>query len=265
MKKLLSTFIVITVLVASYAAQAQLIPFFSPSGFNPTQLSGLQAWLDASDTSTITESGGAVSQWDDKSTAGRDFTQGTGSRQPTTGSSTINSLNALAFDGADLLLRNEAWLYDLSGKTIFVVSKGASQLQKRIFAEDSGSSGDPRVLYLVTGDTDGTLARAVYRDDGGNYRLQTNGTQTAFDNTAHVVTITDDNSTYISYVDGVEDINQGYSHTTTTQDKTGVGADPHTAADGFTGDVAEIIVYSRVLSASERTAVENYLTNKWGI
>jgi len=40
------------------------------------------AWYDASDSDTITEAGGSVSQWDDKSGNGLDLTQGTGSDQP---------------------------------------------------------------------------------------------------------------------------------------------------------------------------------------
>jgi hypothetical protein len=59
------------------------------------------AWYDAFDSDTITESGGAVSQWDDKSGNGRHLTQGTGTKQPTTNSRTINSLNCIDFDGGD--------------------------------------------------------------------------------------------------------------------------------------------------------------------
>jgi len=41
-----------------------------------------ELWLDADDASTITETGGAVSQWDDKSGNARHATQATGSKQP---------------------------------------------------------------------------------------------------------------------------------------------------------------------------------------
>ena len=37
------------------------------AAFAPNHLPNLQLWLDAADVATITESSGAVSQWDDKS------------------------------------------------------------------------------------------------------------------------------------------------------------------------------------------------------
>ena len=54
----------------------------------------LNLWLDASDSSTITHSSNTVSQWNDKSGFAYHATSSTG---PTTGSSTINGLNALTF------------------------------------------------------------------------------------------------------------------------------------------------------------------------
>src|SRR5215471_15318108 len=59
-------------------------------GFDPSSISGLCAWWDASDTTTITASGGAVSQWNDKSATGCHLTQSTGGRQPSTGTRTLN-------------------------------------------------------------------------------------------------------------------------------------------------------------------------------
>ena len=58
------------------------------AAFTPASLSGLTLWYDPSDAATITESGGAVSQVDDKS--GNDYhaTQATGASQPTTGTRT---------------------------------------------------------------------------------------------------------------------------------------------------------------------------------
>jgi hypothetical protein len=55
-------------------------------------------WLDAADTATITESSGAVSQWDNKGSLGN-FAQATAANQPTTGASTVNGLNVLDFAG----------------------------------------------------------------------------------------------------------------------------------------------------------------------
>ena len=68
---------------------------------DPSDLSGLVLWLDAADSATITETAGEVSQWDDKSTSGHDFSQGTAADQPNT--NTINNKPGVFFDGDDLL------------------------------------------------------------------------------------------------------------------------------------------------------------------
>jgi hypothetical protein len=74
----------------------------NPPAWTPAQISSI-AWYDASDLSTITESGGKVSQLDDKSGNDRHLTQGNGSIQPTTGTQDINGNNLIHFINADVL------------------------------------------------------------------------------------------------------------------------------------------------------------------
>jgi hypothetical protein len=64
-----------------------------------------EAWYDATDSDTITESGGEVTLWADKSGNGYDmFPDSLGvmpaTDSPITNSRTLNNLNVLAFDGA---------------------------------------------------------------------------------------------------------------------------------------------------------------------
>jgi hypothetical protein len=68
--------------------------------------SDLLGWYDASDPLTITSSGSAVSQWNDKSGKGQHLTQGTGAAQPKTGTRTLNGLNVLDCDGGDSMTRS---------------------------------------------------------------------------------------------------------------------------------------------------------------
>jgi len=82
-------------------------------------------WLDASDASTITESGGAVSQWGDKSGNSRHLTQATPANQPSYSLGGLNGLNALSFDGAASFLANAAIGLPIGGsaRSMFVVYK----------------------------------------------------------------------------------------------------------------------------------------------
>lgn len=57
-------------------------------------------WLDAADSSSITESGGAVSQWNDKSGNGRNATQSTNGNQPTYNATQENGKGAVIFNGS---------------------------------------------------------------------------------------------------------------------------------------------------------------------
>lgn len=65
-------------------------------GWVPILLPNVQLWLDSSDLATITEAADLVSQWNDKSINGRNFSQGTGSLQPI-----INDNGGISFDGVD--------------------------------------------------------------------------------------------------------------------------------------------------------------------
>ena len=74
--------------------------------FSPGNIPGLVAWYDPSDTSSITESTGAVSAIADLGTGGLNLLQGNASFQPTTGTRSINSLNVLDFDGTEFMSKS---------------------------------------------------------------------------------------------------------------------------------------------------------------
>ena len=112
-------------------------------GFSPASLSGLSLWLDASDESTITESGGAVSQWDDKSGNGHHATS-TGAARPVTGSRTENGLNVLDLDGSNHFLDLPSALYGISADDNTVIIA---------YATDNPALADQRIL---SGTTTGT-------------------------------------------------------------------------------------------------------------
>ena len=72
---------------------------FPPSGFDPDSISGLGAWYDASDNSTITESSARVSQWDDKK-GSANLVQATSADQPLLVTADQNGLDIINFTGS---------------------------------------------------------------------------------------------------------------------------------------------------------------------
>jgi hypothetical protein len=79
-------------------------------------------WLEAD--YEVTESGGAVSAWLDRSTNAYSFTQGTAGSRPTLTAAAINGHPVLRFDGGDWLHMAATTLLNTSGATanIYVVS-----------------------------------------------------------------------------------------------------------------------------------------------
>ena len=73
--------------------------------FSPSQISDLNLWLDAADSSSITHNSNAVSQWRDKS--GNDYHASASSAYPTTGSDNINGKNVITL-GSNTLIGNSA-------------------------------------------------------------------------------------------------------------------------------------------------------------
>lgn len=222
----------------------------------PTSLAGLQLWLDADDDQTVKETANSVSQWNDKSGNGNDVTQGTGSAQPTTNVSTLNSKNVIDFDGNDTLVLPSALFTIPNGaNTIFVVCKRNTETGSSEKIIGLSEAGSQRLLLDY-----GSVADAAFyqsRSASGDGATQS-GTNTSF-------------TTFSCFRDGTT---QSISRNGATASTNASGADEPGIDAGhigslagssafLIGSVAEVIIYDRALSATEITSVENYLSAKW--
>lgn len=89
--------------MASPALTALLGAHAAASSWDPLAMSNLVAGYDASDTASITESGGAVSAIADNTGNGNNAVQSNASYKPTTGANTVNGLNVLTMGNNKLL------------------------------------------------------------------------------------------------------------------------------------------------------------------
>lgn len=236
------------------------LPLFALSGMSPllaqapNTLPGLQLWLDAQDGSTISTSGGQVTQWDDKSGNGFHAVQGDAARQPTVAGS-INGFSAIHLDAtgagdpnSDALavstLNIAAHPY-----TVFIVDQywGATQGRTLQGAGANwliGKWGGRNAHF--TGEWAGPFGAQTFA--GTNAPVVTEGV----------------GGTYNSY----------QTRNGVTVGHNNVGGSPGGLAIGGAGggafdepsqaDVGEVIVYNRVLADNERRQVSNYLAAKWG-
>jgi len=223
--------------------------------FAPTNISNLKLWLDASDTASLTQVGGAVSQWSDKSGNGNHATQGTGVRQPMTGTRTINGLNGLDFDGSNDQMVNSAGLIGGMSNTpltLFIVHKQDTSSTSQVIFEGNVSSS-PRLYVNLT-----STAMVVRGGSGANLSTA----RTANTNT-HISGFIRSGTNVQALYDGPRNNN-----TTSGADQTytscPIGYESVAGNQYFDGIMGEIIVYASALSNSDVNLVGNYLATKWG-
>jgi hypothetical protein len=242
--------------------------------FEPTDIAGCKLWLDAADTASISVSGSAVTQWNDKSGNAYHFTQGTSANRPSSGTRTQNGKNVIDFDGTNDLLTTTAaksafnFLHS-STSTIFQVYKlDTTVATQGIMGAQGGSpsqigyvqfnvgtteylsagAGSGVYVYQIT-QTIGTTARYnTLKSDPANATaanralVSLNGAAFTGGNTANSAAVSSDSTSTLSVGDA--------------------GTSGGVPLDGFIG---EIIIYNSILSAGNITSVQNYLAEKWGI
>lgn len=248
--------------------------------FNPLNIPNLVAWFDASDSTTITASSGAVSQWSDKSGNGYPITQSTAAAQPTTGSTTLNGLNVITFDGGDEL--NSAYSYgqfrSAQKTTVIAVVKSdriSAASEGLVGAERSSSydftSGwllERRTSYLAwTVGYGGASASSIYY----NLRRFSNSSTSWMIYSADVSAAS---ATVNGYVNGSAQTyttfdgsmaTSSYLSSATSDHRLNVGGRGFLTGYRFKGAVAEILVFSRQLAATEYTALNTYINAKWAV
>lgn len=230
---------------------------------------GMVLWLDANDCTTVslapispTHTTATVDKWSDKSGHGYDATQTTLTNQPAYITGAINSKPVLRFDGInDLLSISSAALASIANDvTIFIVSnKASNQNNSILFASPDDSTTNRFNIHLPWSDGN------VYWDFGdssstGRLAHSWNASFAtpyiwSFDNSsspagAHI------------WLNGTNIASKGSSG---TPDYTAKAYTLLVGTAGYNGDIAEVIIYNKVLTNYERKAVEDYLSNKYDI
>ena len=231
-------------------------------------ITDLEIWYDGADESTIVPTGIAdedpVNQWNDKSGLAHNLNFDGGNNKPSYESSdTQNGYGYVQFADGDLMSINP--LSSLSGATaytVFVIARStdlATNATQILTSTENGelsiqidTNGTAR--FKVGASSATTASTTVGLNEWNIYTLVYNGTnnivgrvndgklpsQTIVSAGAVAGPATLGASTYL-YVGG---------------DNTG---------GTFIGDVGEVILFKKALTATEYANVENYLSNKWGI
>lgn len=237
--------------------------------------SGLVLWLDADDSSTFTTDGaGKVSQWRDKSGESNHAAQVTAANQAVLTPNTLNSKPGVVFDGVndyfrvedDPSLKPNAITLIVVGKATAYTTYAASFVNKSsnyaTWADGYGlnfmeETFQDQFQFWVNNYYPGLAAQNSVRIPYGQYRLYTG----SYGNNVSSFWV-DGNllSTDLTFTGVLVNSSRAM-----TIGMNYLGTLEAALADPLNGEIAEILLYNRALSSSEREQVEAYLTLKWGL
>lgn len=240
--------------------------------WTPANLPNLALWLDPADPSTLTLVSGAVSEWRDKSGAGRSVSQATPANRPAYSATSLNGRPGLTFDGGNdgLFNLSAAMLRNLGAATIAGVSRRTA------------NTAIPGTVAAIATATNITRANLAYRLPGavgegvavGGRRLDADSLQAvgpnAFNsNYAINIGVWDyANATLTLFENGVQSGTRVFQTPGLTPNDGGalhIGQDA-TGTGGFlNGEIGDVFIQHTALSAADRQRLEGFLAHKyWG-
>ena len=246
---------------------------FDGAVLSPT--AGASLWFDASSSGSVLNGGGGsattgdkVTQWNNLGSSGGSVAS-TGGNGPTFGSDTINGKPVLNFGGSANNALASGSIYTNTGSTAsaFIVMKHTmtpgGYPRSLSF---SGPSNDrdwssSTNWCLNNGGDDGSFN--VERDSGGGMNF---GTIPAI-GTAYMSEVVFDGSSCNAYINGNLLGSNAYPNSPNFNiDRVAIGAGwgaGYALESGYTGSIAEILVYNSALTTEQRKATEAYLNAKW--
>jgi lysophospholipase L1-like esterase len=227
--------------------------------FDPSQISGLKLWLDASvgvtkDGSTPAVDGDTVKQWNDRSSGGYNATQSTTSSRPTYKTNIMNGNPVLRFAGASNIVTTS--FLDASFNTSFtffiVKTKISSPIKcdtgNNVFTWFSAGANDS--LYANMGNLSPT-----------SLIIPKNGTQAITNPTIETYRYNGVQS--LIRFNGISKVGSATGNLGLSGSLTIGSLSDNTYY--YDGDIAEIIIYNSVLSGIQIDQVESYLMTKYAI
>jgi hypothetical protein len=237
--------------------------------FQPSQVSGCRLWLDGSNPlwakdNTRPSNGTALSAWTDQSGQGNNAAQGTGANQPVFNTSGINGMQTVTSTAAKGMPFGTTGFPSGSGaRTVFVILKTSNGATfQYLFGYGTVAAAQYFAPYIGTlsgGFSFGidiagrhTFGNTVI-SSGTPYCAIATYTSSTINTTAMIVNGTAQTNT--SGSDGTPNtVLGGFANALTCET---VGA------NGFIGEIGEILIYNKALSTTEASLVRTYLSNKW--
>lgn len=228
--------------------------------WSPNELAPI-AWYDASDAATVTQSSGAVSQWNSKVGTSH-MLQATGIKQPIVGGvNQINGLNAIAFDGTDDALKTSSNPFgaSISNAMIMAVTNIGTMTNSTMFSLTGGSTNRWQA-HSTWGDS------VMYFDCGGSSGVNrvsgASGWSAGQNKLLGFYSSTTDNVQQV-WANGTMMLGDATGHTVSTLSGLALGHDGATSYDNCS--MGEVVILNSSVTATNRQKLEGYLAHKWGM
>lgn len=229
----------------------------------PLQIPGLQLWFRAD--AGITQSGGTVSQWSNQFGSGTAATQTTASHRPKFIAQAVNGKPALQFDGINDRLRFTLPVNGLSELTIVLVSANLDN-------ENGGPDGRENAAICWPENSGwGTVHLSPFRSavrmrfgTGGPNNLPSYTRPTPLQSGFSLTSAVKKGTQNWMYVNGSQVlVNSGQWNLLGGNSSTGQLGEGAPAGQNFFGQIAEVLVFNRALTDTDRVQVERYLSDKY--
>jgi len=243
--------------------------------FDPTDVSGLQLWLDGSDQATMFSdtggttqitNGGSVARWNDKSGNGRDVSQSTLANRPTWNSNAQNGLGNITFGGTSVLSRSTNLLGGSNDVSFFgTTTPGASQPQYSDIIDFSHGGGG---FVIQQYDSQTNNFTFTYRSGGAYpYFDPSQATQLSASQPQILSFVKNGGTVNHALNDASTRVNTGGGATIDTSNSTldlNIGAWSN-GGRNYNGTISELILYNTAVSDLSQDLLNQYQSAKWGI
>lgn len=251
---------------ASYGVAGRRVKEDNPVVFRPTDISGLQIWLDANDSDSVNFTPfGLVESWHNKGDLSGNFDL-SGNLGVRYGDYKINGLEVVSFDPGAFLVGTFAM--NFQDRSVFIVTRRRSDISGGVFT-------------WLTSDTNGGIETGISQTGSVfTYLLAKHpvfSVQVTYDTTVNTKNYTE-LATFINSSTDLSGNFGGLNGVSQTLGSSSLASGYNTgsinyylgnffggSALGNDYDMCEVIIYDNVVTEEQRLAVEEYLISKWAI
>jgi hypothetical protein len=235
-------------------------------------LDGLVLWLDAGSGVEVDGAGGILA-WRDATGLANDLTQPVGALRPRLVPSVANGLPVVRLDGSTFLDREGVLGIEPDSARTFVVVYRLDDPTLRAPVLVQGQYGSSHVHFGIDANTYGTVGgRFGYYFTGSSVDIAAPTDREFGIHVLEASTLaagTDAVAAVRYFLDGQLESGElragGTSASFATANRTSIGTFPGFGGQGAVADVAEVLVYDRVLTDDERSGLETLLRDKYAV